>query len=89
MPIPDKPTVPEVMPLIREYYTKPANGCGGNLHIILEDPNFEDCHVQFCLKEAEKEEDEDGARIARLMLRMSKTQRKKLYRNHDYPPDFK
>lgn len=80
-----KPTVPEVLPFIQEYYRKPENCVGGNLHIVLEDSNVEDIHVKYCLKQAKAEHDKDGVRIAELLLQMSKTQRRKLGLLHGYP----
>jgi hypothetical protein len=73
-----KPTIPEVMPLIQEFYRKPGNGNGGVLHIVLEDGNVEDGHVRFCLQQARNQGDTDGIQIAELLLRMSKTQRGKI-----------
>ena len=73
-----KPTVPEVMPLVREYYED--NYAGGSLHIVLDDGNIRDSDLEFCLKEAELAGDERAIKIAKLMLQMSKTQRKKLSR---------
>ena len=37
----NKPTILEVMPLVKAYYEKPENGAGGNLHIVLDDGNIE------------------------------------------------
>jgi hypothetical protein len=79
---PDKPTVPEVMPLVRAYYAKEENGAGGSLHIVLDDGNVEDSSVEFCIEEAEKRGDKDGVELGKILLRMSKTQRNKLYMNH-------
>ena len=72
----EKPTIPDVMPLVDAYYCK--NPTGGSLHIVLDDGNVDDSHVVFCLKRAEENNDLDGVRIAKLLLRMSKTQRLKL-----------
>ena len=81
-PIPDKaadrPTVPEVRELVRAYYEKEGNSCGGNLHIVLDDGNLSDSCVQFCLDQVHADEDEDGVRIAELMLQMTGTQRRKV-----------
>ena len=74
----DKPTIPEVLPAIRAYYAKPGNSNGGNLHIVLEDPNYEDDDVRFCIATARDAGDSDGVAIAKKMLLMSKTQREKL-----------
>src|SRR5688572_15279597 len=67
----DKPTIPEVMPLVRAFYEKPGNGVGGALHIVLEDGNVDDGSVRFCLNEARKRADEDAIRLAEILLRMS------------------
>jgi hypothetical protein len=73
-----KPTIPDVVPLIRAYYAKPGNGAGGNLHIILDDGNVKDDNVKFCLTQAREAGDKDGVRLAELLLRTSKTQRRKI-----------
>lgn len=41
---PDRPTVPDVLLLARAYCAKPGNSVGGDLHIVLEDRNVQDCH---------------------------------------------
>ena len=76
----NKPTIPEVLPLVRAYYAKPGNGCGGSLHIVLDDGNVDAADVQWCLRYAQEQGDEDGVRLASLLLQMSRTQRTKLYR---------
>ena len=73
-----KPTIPEVLPLIKEYRDKDGNGVGGNLHIILDDGNVNDSDVIFCLDRAKETNDTDGVKIAEMLLQMSKTQRSKL-----------
>ena len=75
-----KPTVPEVLPLVRAYYAKPGNNVGGSLHIVLEDGNVGDSHVEHCREWAEERDDVDGVALAKLLLRMSRTQRRKLSR---------
>lgn len=74
-----KPTVPEVLPLVRAYYAKPNNGAGGSLHLVLDDGNTEDSSVAFCLKYAEDAGDMDGVALAAVLMQMSRTQRQKLY----------
>ncbi len=74
----DKPRIPEVLPIMRAYRDKPGNGVGGKLHIVLDDGNVNDDSVKFCRQEAEKIGDSDGVALADLLLRMSKTQRRKL-----------
>jgi hypothetical protein len=75
---PPKPTVPEVLPLVRAYYEKPGNSVGGNLHIVLEDGNVDDSHVRACLEWAQAAGDADAVALATLLLRMSRTQRRRL-----------
>ena len=74
-----KPTIPEVIPLIREYYEIPGNGAGGNLHIVLDDGNIESGHIEFCKSQCVDKSDDMGLVICNLLLRMSKTQRKKIF----------
>jgi hypothetical protein len=82
----DKPTIPEVAPLVRAYYAKPGNGVGGSLHIVLEDSNIDDDSVRFCRKYAEERGDSDGVALADILLRMSRTQRGKLAGMWDLKP---
>lgn len=74
-----KPTIPEVLPLAKAYYAKPGNSVGGSLHIVLDDGNVKDKNVEFCLEQARLMGDEDGIKLAGLLLRMSKTQRYKIH----------
>lgn len=74
-----KPTVPEVLPLMYAYYRKDGNNSGGSLHIVLDDGNVSDKSVQFCLDRAIECGDADGTALAKKLLLMSKTQRKKMY----------
>jgi len=84
----NRPTVPEVYPLIIDYYKKPDNNCGGSLHCVLDDGNLDDQNIIFSIGHAHEESDEDGVRLGELLLRMSITQRRKLYnlphRTSDY-----
>jgi hypothetical protein len=79
-----KPTVPEVLPLVRAYYQKPGNAAGGNLHVVLDDVNIEDQFVVLSLERAKQQHDDDAARIAELLLQMSKTQRRKVAHTHHH-----
>lgn len=73
-----KPTLPEVAPLVAAYYAKPGNSVGGSLHIVLDDGNVEDGNVRFCVETARESGDDDGLLLAGLMLKMSKSQRMRL-----------
>lgn len=74
----NKPTIPEVAPLIAAYYNLPNNGAGGSLHIVLDDANVERHHAEFCREYALEKGDWVGAALANILTRMSTTQRKKL-----------
>lgn len=80
-----KPTIPEVLPMVRAYYAKPGNGVGGSLHVVLEDGNCERGDVEWCLAYAIAQADGDGAALARVLLKMSETQRRKLAGLSFYP----
>ncbi len=73
-----KITVPEVMDQFVEYLRKPGNGVGGSLHIVLDDQNIQNHHVEFCISHAEQCDDEDGIKLGKILLEMSKTQRLKI-----------
>lgn len=81
VPLPrDRPTVPEVRPLVWAYYAMPGNSCGGSLHVVLDDGNLDDHSVQFCIDNARDRGDDAGVRLGELLLKMSKTQRAKATR---------
>lgn len=67
--------VPEILPLLKDYY--PNHRSGGSLHIVLEDGNVDNKHVEYCKQYAIERGDADGARIADILLTMTKTQRRK------------
>lgn len=74
----DKPTVPMLRELITDYKYRCGNGVGGNLHIVLEDRNVRDQDLKHVRDVCIHNNDQDGLKIAELMLQMSKTQRSKL-----------
>jgi hypothetical protein len=79
-----RPTVPEVIGIVRDYYAKPGNSMGGSLHLVLEDGNIDDDSVRFCLQWAIEKGDQDGIGLAGMLLTMTRTQRKKLYQLPHY-----
>jgi len=74
----DKPTIPEVTPVVKAYRDKPENSVGGSLHIVLEDCNVKDSDVLSCRQDAVERGDTDGVALADILLKMSKTQRSKI-----------
>lgn len=73
-----KLTITVVLPIINAYVAKKGNGVGGNLYIVLSNKNILDEHIEFCLNQAEEKNDADGVNLARVLLKLSKTQRLKL-----------
>ena len=73
-----KLTIPEVLDMFIAYFNKPENGAWGSLHVVLDDGNVQDDSVNFCLDYAVQTKDNDGEELAKLLLKMSKTQRLKL-----------
>jgi hypothetical protein len=83
-----KPTVPEVLPIAHSYYQLGQSGdvltaCGGSLHIVLDDENLETPHVEGCIETAIENHDRAGELLARVLLRMSLTQRGRIAHLHD------
>lgn len=70
-----KPTLPEVRPLIDEYYALPGNGAGGGLHIVLDDGNYERGNVQYCIDRAS---DEETRQLGLVLLMLSNSQRRRM-----------
>ena len=73
-----KPTVTEVKPKMRKYAALPGNSVGGSLHIVLDDGNVDDGSVRHCIEWARERDDVAGVELGEILLRMSRTQRKKL-----------
>lgn len=73
-----KPTIPEVIERFAAYYAR--HPAGGAMHIVLDDGNIADEHVRYCIQHAQEQGDAEGEALARILLDMSKTQRKKLGR---------
>jgi hypothetical protein len=73
-----KPTVPEVIARFRAYHRE--NLAWGSLHVILDDFNTETKFVIGAAERAEASGDHEGAELARVLLRMSRTQREKIAR---------
>lgn len=65
----------------KEYCAKPGNLAGGSLHLILSDGSVEESSVNVCLTHAKAENDYDGIRLAETLLKLSLSQRRKVYRS--------
>lgn len=73
--------IPEVIEHFHRYFI--GNPTWGSLHIVLDDGNINDGHVQFCINYAVEKGDEEGVVLGEILLRMSKTQRSKIPRMVD------
>lgn len=69
--------------LVKVYYSKTGNSCGGSLHIVLDDENIEDSHVSWCAGYACGKGDEEGHDIASLMELMTIEQRERVVSNYE------
>lgn len=81
-----RPTLPDVLPLVRRLYE--LTDSGGPCHIVLDDGNLETSSIDYCLGVAAEaaERDRYGAEVCDLsikllglMRQMTMTQRRKIY----------
>lgn len=80
--------VPELVKLAVAYYALPGNSVGGSLHVVLDDGNIKDSHLDYCLNYAQEKGDTAGAELARLLRAASPTQRKKVYNTLNHIPNL-
>ena len=72
------PNVPDVIEKFRNYCGRDTTG--RSLHIVLVDGNLDDKSVLWCRDNAADVGDLEGAELAEILLKMSKTQRGKIAR---------
>lgn len=70
--------------LIEKYYDLDDCGCGGSLHIVLDDKNISKEDVKFCLKWAEDHKDYFGYRICELLLELTQENMEDVVYNYWY-----
>lgn len=68
--------IPQIVKRFAAY--RKSNEMWGSLHVVLEDANIKDGDVEFCRLWAIDHGDSEGAQLAEILLKMSKTQRLKL-----------
>lgn len=73
-----KPSIPDIVPLVLEYYAREGNSAGGIFHVIIDDKNYEQCFANSALVEARETKDPLTIQIAEMLVEMSSTQRRKL-----------
>lgn len=62
-------------------YDYVGHAAGGSLHIVLDDSNWEESYVDFCIRSAEREGDEEGLKLAKKLKQLSNLQRARLCLN--------
>jgi len=55
----------------------------GNYHLFFNG-NYDNSHIEFCIEQCIERSDAEGAEIGKVLLSMSKTQRKKLTHSGGY-----
>jgi hypothetical protein len=70
----DRPKVPDALPLKASIYARHSAGCC--LHVVIDDGNLDDACLRLCLQDAEHD---DCRALAAMLLRMSPTQRRRVY----------
>ena len=63
-----------------EYYAIKGNSVGGNLHIVLDDDNYDDESINFCEQACIKSNDEKGKELCKLLREIPFGER--LYMEH-------
>jgi hypothetical protein len=81
----NKPTEEFLKLMVTAFYELPGNTCGGCLHIVLDDGNLEDHHVQWCKEYATKENDTDAMFMADVLLLYTEEEREKILSYGDFP----
>lgn len=75
----DRPVItPEVIERFAAYYRR--HPTWGSLHIVLDDDNLADSHVEFCIGWALGEGDSEGHELACLLRSMTRSQRARIGR---------
>ncbi len=76
----DRPTVPDVLPLVRAIYQRHCAGCC--LHIVTDDDNCEEEWMPFVLETARTREHPDCLAAAEMLAQMTPAQRHEVYKRH-------
>lgn len=71
-----------ILELCSDYYANFITG--GNLHIVLDDGNVENDDIEFCIREAEENNDKDGVIIGKKLLQMSLKEREDFVTAYEY-----
>lgn len=69
------PRAEDIIPLIRSFYELDGNGVGGKLHVVTDDLNVRDVHIDSCIKSAAEEGDEPARLLGMVLRRTNPLQR--------------
>ena len=72
---PNRPKVPDLVPLISAVYARPDGGAGCCLHVLFDDGNY-DC-AEFCLEYAAEHGHKECIACAEMAAKMTVTQLRK------------
>lgn len=67
---------PEYIMRMADYYTNDKTW--GSLHVVLNDNNFDDQSLAYCLEHAKSKDDKEGVWIAQLLQGLNETERREL-----------
>ena len=75
-----KPTIPEVFPVIEKYYKdRLYEGNRYSFHkLIITEVNITNGDINYFIEDCKKDGDEEGLKVGKLLLQLSKTQRSKI-----------
>lgn len=76
----DRPTVPDVLPLVAVVYARHCAGCCA--HILVDDGNVDDESAAYCLQRATEQGHADCIALCTALAQMTTTQRRKVYRHN-------
>lgn len=73
---------PELLARFRAYNA--IHLAWGNLHIVLDDMNLADSHVEFCINRAACDGDTEGLDLAKILRSLTRTQRGRIAKEGRY-----
>ena len=71
---PDRPTVAELAPLIRDIYLSDGGSSGCCLHVVTDDGNYKKSSIAYVLETAYNRDHPTCIKAAEMMMQMTETQ---------------
>lgn len=63
-------TPEDMADICREFYLLQGNLVGGCLHIVLDDGNWADSNIEFCIDQAKEQGDENAIALGEILLQI-------------------